>query len=131
PRISAAVSAVATNLEVRAELVRRQRAIAARGGIVVEGRDITTVVAPDAAVRVLLTAHEDARLSRRAIEVHGSDDADSVEATRDQVLRRDADDSTVAAFREAAQGVTVVDSSHLTLDETVDAVLALVKAVDR
>ncbi|MGH8971397.1 MAG: (d)CMP kinase, partial [Actinomycetes bacterium] len=74
---------------------------------------------------------EDARLSRRAIEVHGSDDADSVEATRDQVLRRDADDSTVAAFTEAAQGVTVVDSSHLTLDETVDAVVALVKSVGR
>src|SRR4249919_1085972 len=54
PRISAAVSAVATNLEVRAELVRRQREIAAAGGIVIEGRDITTVVAPDADVRVLL-----------------------------------------------------------------------------
>src|SRR5690349_5960051 len=56
PRISEVVSAVATNLDVRAELVRRQREIAAAGGIVVEGRDITTVVAPDAEVRVLLTA---------------------------------------------------------------------------
>ena len=53
PRISSAVSAVATNLDVRSELVRRQREIAAPGGIVVEGRDITTVVAPDADVRVL------------------------------------------------------------------------------
>jgi cytidylate kinase len=127
PRISAAVSAVATNLAVRDELVRRQREIAAAdGGIVIEGRDITTVVAPDADVRVLLTASEDARLARRALEVHGTDDARAIEQTRDHVVRRDARDSTVAAFTEAAAGVTVVDSSALTLDQTVDAVLALV-----
>jgi len=91
PRISAAVSAVATNLDVRAELRDRQRAIidqAARGphaGIVAEGRDITTVVAPDAQVRVLLTASEGARLARRALEVHGSADAEAIAATRDAV----------------------------------------------
>lgn len=126
PDISAAVSAVATNLEVRDELVRRQRDLALDGGVVVEGRDITTVVAPDAEVRVLLTASQDARLSRRALEVHGTDDAEAIDATRDLVIRRDADDSTVAAFVDAADGVTVVDSSHLTLEETVEAVLALV-----
>jgi cytidylate kinase len=126
PDISAAVSAVATNLGVREELVRRQRALAAAGGVVVEGRDITTVVAPGADVRVLLTASEEARLSRRALEVHGRDDDDAVEATRDTIVRRDAQDSTVAVFTEAAQGVTVVDSSHLSLEETVEAVLALV-----
>ena len=129
PRISAVVSLVATNLAVREELVRRQREIAAAdGGIVVEGRDITTVVAPDADVRVLLTASEAARLARRALEVHGTDDADAIERTRDHVVRRDADDSTVATFTEAVEGVTVIDSSALTLDETVDAVLALVSA---
>jgi CMP/dCMP kinase len=129
PRISAAVSAVATNLGVRAELVRRQRQIAAEGGIVVEGRDITTVVAPDADVRVLLTAHEEARLARRALEVHGTDDDDAIAATRDHVVRRDAQDSTVATFTTAADGVTVVDSSTLSFDETVEALLALVGAV--
>ena len=126
-RISTAVSAVATNLGVRAELVARQQDIARVGGVVIEGRDITTVVAPDARVRVLLTASEQARLARRALELHGSDDAAAVDATRDQVVRRDADDSTVARFTEAADGVDVVDSSDLTLDETVDAVLAVVK----
>ncbi|MGZ4591643.1 MAG: (d)CMP kinase [Actinomycetes bacterium] len=131
PEISAAVSAVAPNLGVREELVRRQRALAAEGGAVIEGRDITTVVAPDAQVRVLLTASESARLARRALEVHGSDDEAAVEATRDQVVRRDADDSTVATFTEAADGVTVVDSSHLTLDQTIEAVLALVPAEAR
>jgi cytidylate kinase len=128
PDISAAVSAVATNLGVREELVRRQRALAAQGGVVVEGRDITTVVAPDADVRVLLTASASARLARRALEVHGSDDADAIEATHDLVVGRDAADSTVATFTEAAEGVTVVDSSHLTLEQTIEAVLALVPA---
>ncbi len=126
PRISAAVSAVATNLGVREELVRRQRDIAAEGAVVIEGRDITTVVAPDADVRVLLTADEAARLARRALEVHGSDDDDAIAATRDHVVRRDAQDSTVATFTEAADGVTVVDSSAMSFEETVAAVLALV-----
>jgi cytidylate kinase len=128
PDISAAVSAVATNLGVRKELVRRQRALAAEGGVVVEGRDITTVVAPDADVRVLLTASESARLARRALEVHGSDDLDAIEATVDLVVGRDAVDSTVATFTEAAEGVTLVDSSHLTLEQTIAAVIALVPA---
>jgi cytidylate kinase len=128
PRISELVSAVATNLDVRAELVRRQREIAAAGGIVVEGRDITTVVAPDAEVRVLLTASEQARLARRALEVHGSADDSAIEATRDQVVTRDARDSTVADFIAASDGVTVIDSSELSFEETVAAVLDAVAA---
>jgi cytidylate kinase len=134
PRISGAVSAVATNLGVREELVRRQREIAAApagAGIVVEGRDITTVVSPDADVRVLLTASEQARLARRALEVHGTDDDDAIAATRDHVVRRDAQDSTVADFLAAGEGVTVVDSSELSFEETVQALLDLVTAVSR
>jgi cytidylate kinase len=126
-RISTAVSAVATNLGVRAELVARQRAIAAAGGVVIEGRDITTVVAPEAPVRVLLTASETTRLHRRARDVHGAADATALAATRDQVLRRDADDAVVAHFLAAADGVDVVDSSELSLDQTVAAVLDLVE----
>jgi cytidylate kinase len=131
-RISSAVSAVATNLAVRAELRRRQRDIidAARlspaRGCVAEGRDLTTVVAPDADVRILLTADERSRLARRALEVHGSADERTLHATRDQILRRDADDSTVSSFLTAADGVTRLDSSSLTFDETVRAVLDLV-----
>jgi cytidylate kinase len=134
-RISAAVSMVATNLEVRAELRDRQRALidAARqgrtAGCVAEGRDITTVVAPDADVRILLTASESARLARRAREVHGSDSRDAVDATRDQVLRRDADDATVSSFHVAADGVLELDSSELTFEQTVHAVLTAVAAM--
>ncbi len=128
--VSAAVSTVATNLDVRAELRRRQQEIiaAAEHGIVAEGRDITTVVAPDADVRVLLTADEAARLARRAAETHGRDDEAAMADTRDQVLRRDADDATVSQFLTAADGVTTVDSSSMTFEQTVHAVLALVEA---
>lgn len=134
-RISSQVSAVATNLEVRAELKRRQRElieVARRGparGVVAEGRDITTVVAPDADVRILLTASESARLARRSREVHGSDAAHALEATRDQVLRRDADDAAVSSFHAAADGVLELDSSDLDFEQTVRAVLAAVHAV--
>jgi cytidylate kinase len=137
--VSTAVSAVATNLDVRAELRRRQRRIieaetgpngfSGGAGIVAEGRDITTVVAPDADARVLLTASEEARLRRRSLEVHGAADAEAVEATKDQVLRRDRDDATVSQFHVAADGVVTVDSSELDLDQTVDAVLAVVAQV--
>ncbi len=137
--VSTAVSAIATNLDVRAELRRRQRQIidveSAPGGfsdgagIVAEGRDITTVIAPDADARVLLTASEEARLRRRSLEVHGAADAAAVEATKDQVLRRDRDDATVSQFHVAADGVVTVDSSELDLDQTVEAVLAVVAQV--
>ena len=114
PVVSAAVSAVATNLAVRADLVARQQAIiaSAERGIVAEGRDITTVVAPEAPVRVLLVADPSARVARRQAEL--GERVTSAEVT-DQVIRRDRDDSTVAQFTEAAEGVVVVDSTHLTL----------------
>ena len=132
-RVSTAVSAVATNLEVRAVLQQLQRDLMARtgerrGGVVAEGRDITTVVAPDARVRVLLTASEEARLRRRSAELHGAVDDAAVEATRDQVVRRDRDDSTVSTFHEAAEGVVLVDTSDLDFDESVEAVLDVVAA---
>lgn len=137
--ITTAVTAVATNLAVRAELQRLQRAEVAAAcapgspsggrGVVAEGRDVTTVVAPDADVRVLLTASEEARLRRRSLEVHGTADASAVDATRAQVLTRDAADATVSQFLTAPDGVVTVDSSDLDLPQTVDAVLAVVEHV--
>lgn len=131
--ISSVVSQVATNLEVRAELQRRQRELMSSialetGGVVAEGRDITTVVAPDADVRILLTASEEARLRRRSAELHGSSSSAAIEATRDQIVRRDRDDSTVSVFTEAADGVTLVDTSDLDFDQSVAAVLSVVDA---
>lgn len=124
PEVSAAVSAIATNLDVRHDLIGRQRALIATAdhGIVVEGRDITTVVAPQAQVRVLLVADPNARVARRQAELGESVDSAAV---TDQVIRRDADDSTVAAFHDAAPGVIVVDSTHLSLDEVIDQICAM------
>lgn len=135
-RISRAVSTVATNLAARAELVARQQDYVARGrrrelapgGIIAEGRDITTVIAPDADVRILLTANEEARLARRAKEVHGSVAAAALDATRDEVLRRDRDDSTVAQFLQATDGVLTLDNSGQTPQESVAWVVAAVRS---
>ena len=129
PRISEVVSKIATNLDVRHELVRRQRAVidAAQdgGGIVVEGRDIATVVAPDAELKVHLTADQDARLSRRGAELGSG--AVSAEQLRDQIVRRDADDATVSQFLVASDGAVTVDSTHLTLEEVIDVISRLAK----
>ena len=129
PFVSEAVSAVATNLEARKELVARQRAIIAEHArIVAEGRDITTVVAPDADARILLTASEEARLRRRGIQLGGTQSAAELEA---QVLARDAKDSTVVNFQVAADGVATVDSSDLDFEQTVEAVLAAIESQAR
>ncbi len=129
--ISGQVSRVARHLPTRAVLIELQRehirAAAAEGpGIVAEGRDLTTVVAPDAQVRLLLSASEEARLARRAKDVHGNAATASIEATRDEVVRRDRDDSAVAQFLAPADGVSLLDTSHLDFAATVDAVLALI-----
>lgn len=129
--ISESVSRVAINLDVRHELRDRQRVLIAEsvmrsGGVVAEGRDITTVVAPDADVRILLVASQQARLARRARELHGASDLAAVNATRDQIVRRDLDDSTVSQFMQAAEGVTLVDTSDLDFQQSVEAVLDVV-----
>jgi CMP/dCMP kinase len=131
-RVSAVVSQVATNTAVRPVLQQLQRDLIDRiatqtGGVVAEGRDITTVVAPDADVRVLLTASVEARLRRRSTELHGHAQDHAVAATHDQIVRRDADDSTVSAFTEAAEGVVLVDTSDLDFEGSVEAVLDVVR----
>ncbi|WP_460742135.1 (d)CMP kinase [Mariniluteicoccus endophyticus] len=124
PRISAAVSRVAGVQAVRDHLIALQRSAIAGAcrRIVVEGRDITTVVAPEAEVRVLLVADPAARVARRQAEL--GDAVDAAQVT-DQVIRRDRDDSAVTSFTEAAPGVTVVDSTHLDLAEVIDVICGL------
>jgi cytidylate kinase len=127
--VSVRVSRVSTVIPARALLVARQRSLVqdcADHGIVVEGRDITTVVAPDAAVRVLITASPEVRLRRRAMDQLGQTSGAAMAATADEVLRRDRDDSTVARFIEPGPGVVVLDTSDLTVDQVVDAVAAMV-----
>jgi cytidylate kinase len=121
--VTAAVSAVSAVPQVRARLLRDQREIIGAGGIVVEGRDIGTVVAPDATVKVYLTADPEARAARRTAELSGVD----VTATRDDLLRRDRYDSGRATAPLAmAEGAHHIDTTPYTLDEVIGQVVALV-----
>ena len=125
PEVSAQVSKVATIQIVRDILTAQMRRIVQdTAPIVVEGRDITTVVCPDAPVRILLVADQNARLARRNAQVGGtlSDDA-----LRDQVVRRDRADATMSSFEQPAAGVTLIDSTHLNIEQVVDIIVKLVE----
>ena len=130
--VSLMVSAVATNLGVRRELVRRQREIVADGAaIVLEGRDTTTVIAPDADVRILITADPSARVARRAAELHDEVSAATMSQTHGEIIERDARDATVVEFQTAADGVITLDTSHLDLEQSIDAVLSIIATTER
>ena len=127
--VTGSVSPVSAVPEVRARLLGLQRSIIGAGdrGIVVEGRDIGSVVAPDAPVKVFLTADPAARAQRRAAEEGGSD----VTATQESLLARDRIDSgrTVAPLT-MADGAVHIDTTPYTLDEVIGLVVALVEAVE-
>ena len=126
PRVSGAVSGVARVPEVRAQVNELFRALVSEApypAVVVEGRDITTVVAPDAPVRILLTAAPEVRAARRAGELAGENAA----AVAAALHKRDASDSAVVDFLNAADGVEVVDSTALDFPQTIDAVLSVIE----
>lgn len=126
PRVVAVVSHIARIPEVRSWLHGRFRAIIGGTrfkGIVVEGRDITTVVAPDADVRILLTASEEARIGRRSAE-----QADQPADVAERLRSRDRLDSQVIDFMNAADGVITLDSTTLDFTQTVSAVIDVIKA---
>jgi cytidylate kinase len=127
PRVSAAVSAVSAHPGVRRELVRHQREILSKGNAVGEGRDIGTVVCPDAAVKIFLTASIDERARRRHREMSDGGDVVELPALKDEIERRDQLDSsrTVSPLIPAEDAV-VLDTSTLTPRQVVDKVLALV-----
>jgi cytidylate kinase len=124
--VTASVSPVSAVPAVRARLLELQRAIIGAGGIVVEGRDIGSVVAPDAPVKVYMTADPAARAARRALEEGGSDAA-AVEAS---LLARDRIDSSRAtAPLTMPEGAHHIDTTPYSLDEVIGQVVALVEAV--
>ena len=125
--ISESVSSVAKIANVRTYMKRLTRSIveaSSLGGAIVEGRDITTVVFPDADSRILLTASEEVRLQRRSAEISAS----STSAVVNQVSKRDASDSKIVDFMNAAEGVTLVDSSDLNFEQTVEVMSAQIEA---
>ena len=126
PEINANASAVATVREVRDRITAILRSLVAHGDLVVEGRDITTAVFPDSPARFFLTASAEARARRRRKEELDKGIANqSEDAVKASLLARDAVDSTrkYAPLRKA-DGVLEIDSSDMTLDQVVDAVLS-------
>jgi cytidylate kinase len=129
--VDGAVSAVARVPEVRAALLARQRAISAEGGIIVVGRDIGTVVLPDARLKIFLDASVEARASRRIAE-RGLDPAGpEADLVREQLRARDEQDSnrTVAPLRPAADAVHV--SNNGTFEQAVASVVAAITAAEQ
>lgn len=120
PRVDEAVSVVARHPGVREVMRRRQRALSHDGDVVIEGRDIGAVVAPDAEVKVWLVADAAVRAQRRHAERSGADAAALATALRDRD-ERDAVDT------HRAQDAVEVDTTALTLDEVVERVAALVE----
>ena len=121
--VGAGVSQFAVLPQVRQYMLTLTRALvqaSGLAGVIVEGRDITTKVFPEAKTRILLTASEEVRLGRRSAELpEGA-------IVADQVTKRDQNDSKVVDFLVPAEGVILVDSSELDFDQTVSAVKALV-----
>lgn len=134
PRISGVVSHIAVNPRCRAALIGRQREVIAQArreaaGIVAEGRDITTVVAPEAEVRILLTADASARVERRASELAGVGQVSDqlLAQTYDQVVGRDETDSAAADFLTPSEGVFSFDSSDSQPENTASVLLSMVR----
>jgi CMP/dCMP kinase len=123
PEASEAASHVATDPRVREALVKKQRELLADGDWVVEGRDIGTVVAPGAEVKVFLTASREERARRRATEL--GTDVDTV--MRDQALRDAQDMDRAHSPLKLAPGAVAVDTSGLTVDQVVERVVELVE----
>ena len=117
------VARIQTVRDFMKRLTHRLVAQSGRAGVVVEGRDITTVVAPDAKIRLLLTASEEVRLKRRSAELSPQAAAE----VHKQVSQRDQSDSKVVDFMTPAPGVTLVDSTDLNFVQTVAAVRELIE----
>ncbi|MGB9359613.1 MAG: (d)CMP kinase [Acidimicrobiia bacterium] len=129
--VTAASSAVATHPEVRAGIVALQRAwVAEHGGsAVVEGRDIGTVVFPDAPVKVYLTARPEVRAARRATDAEaGSKSQKQIAA--DLAARDHADSTRATSPLRPADDAVIVDTSDLDIDEVVETILGVVESVE-
>ena len=127
-QINENVSTIASYKGVREYLVERQQAMAAVGGVILDGRDIGSVVLPKAELKIYLTASADARAKRRWLEVQGTSNEQSLEDIKKNVESRDEmdknrDESPLVCVEDAI----VVDSSNMTFDETVKHILHLVQ----
>ncbi len=129
PEMDRAAAAVARLPKVREILVARQRALGADGGVVMEGRDIGTVVFPDADVKIYLDASPDERARRRAADTAHSGGQAGQAAVAASIAARDRSDTTrTVSPLTLAAGATLIDTTDLSIPEVVERVLALVRS---
>ncbi len=131
PEVTASVSRISSYPAVRAHLVALQKRMGRDGGVVLDGRDIGTVVFPDADVKVFMVADIDSRARRRLGDLVRAGTPMDLEELREDIERRDSIDSSRAAspLRKADDAVEI-DTSGLTIDQQVERVLALVRSLD-
>lgn len=132
PYVSSHVSSVAALAVVREKLVQLQREMAASGGVILDGRDIGTVVLPQADLKIYLTASVASRARRRFLEMHASGSTETLEAVQRSIAARDEMDShrELSPLRRAEDAI-LIDNSELNLDETADAITDLIRARER
>ena len=128
PQVNNAVSIVASYKGVRQYLVERQRIMAKAGGVILDGRDIGSVVLPNADLKIYLTASVEARAMRRYLEVKGTSNEQMLEDIKDSVMQRDdMDKNRKESPLIQVEDAVLVDSSDMTFDETVEHILHLVQ----
>lgn len=128
PEVSMAASTVSRYAQVRKLMVRRQQDLAAQQDMLLDGRDICTTVLPEAPVKIFLTASSEERARRRWKEMQGKGMQDTYEQVLRQVMDRDEQDMNrpVEPLRQA-EDATLLDSTEMSFDQVVDAILALVE----
>ena len=128
PQVNNAVSIVASYKGVRQYLVERQRLMAEAGGVILDGRDIGSVVLPNAELKIYLTASVEARAMRRYLEVKGTVNEQTLEDIKDSAMQRDdMDKNRKESPLIQVEDAVLVDSSEMTFDETVEHILHLVQ----
>jgi len=128
PQVNNAVSIVASYKGGRQYLVERQRLMAEAGGVILDGRDIGSVVLPNAELKIYLTASVEARAMRRYLEVKGTVNEQTLEDIKDSVMQRDdMDKNRKESPLIQVEDAVLVDSSEMTFDETVEHILHLVQ----
>ena len=128
PQVNNAVSIVASYKGVRQYLVERQRLMAEAGGVILDGRDIGSVVLPNAELKIYLTASVEARAMRRFLEVKGTVNEQTLEDIKDSVMQRDdMDKNRKESPLIQVEDAVLVDSREMTFDETVEHILHLVQ----
>lgn len=128
PQVSDNVSLVAKEAEVRNYLLQTQRDIASKGGVIMDGRDIGTVVLPNADYKFFMTASQDERARRRFLELQQAGEDTDIETVKQNLITRDTIDSerAVSPLKQADDAI-LIDNTNINKEQTIDLILSYIK----